>query len=105
MTQIAYTVIVSIRYQTKIDEWLEWMRGGHIDEVIKGGADSAEIVRLDPEHESQPEVIFEVRYKFKDRGTFETYLENHAPRLRREGLERFPLADGFHYKRSVGEII
>ena len=105
MTQITYTVSVSIMFESKAEEWLEWLKNGHIDDVRKGGAASAEIVKLDPHDEAQRETIYEIRYRFADRSTFDDYLENHAPRLRREGLEKFPLEDGFKYSRSVGEIL
>lgn len=105
MSEIAYSVICTIRYKTMEQEWLDWLRGGHIAEVIACGASSAELIKLDPESEGQTGTTYEIRYKFKDRGTFEQYLEKHAPRLRREGYERFPVEDGFQYRRTVGEVI
>lgn len=105
MTQIAYTVIATISYKSKAEEWLDWLKNGHIDDVIKGGAESAEIVRLDHETEGQADTTYEIRYKFKDRGIFEEYIEKHAPALRQEGYEKFPSTDGFKYHRTTAEII
>lgn len=105
MTQIAYTVFCTIRYKTMEQDWLDWMQNGHIAEVIQCGASGAELIRHDPETEGQSSMTYEIRYKFDSRGKFEEYLEQHAPRLRRDGYERFPVEDGFQYRRTVGEII
>ncbi len=106
MTAIAYTVICTVQYKSKEEEWLAWLKNGHTAEVIKCGASSAEIVRMDPEHDgAAPGATYEIRYKFDSRGIFEEYLEKHAPRLRREGYELFPPADGFLYRRTSGEIL
>lgn len=39
------------------------------------------------------------------RACFETYERDHAPRLRAEGLARFPVESGIRYSRSLGEIV
>lgn len=105
MPQISYTVSVTIRHETKEKEWLEWMENGHIQDVIAGGAAGAEIIRLERDDKDTPGATYEIRYTFASREVFDTYLERHAPRLRQEGLERFPPEDGFTYRRSVGNII
>ncbi|MGE3805561.1 MAG: DUF4286 family protein [Gemmataceae bacterium] len=80
--------------------WLDWLRGGHIAEVIAGGASSAAIVALD-----EPARAYEVRYLFPSRDAFERYEREHAPRLRAEGLRLFPPEKGIAYKRSVGAVL
>lgn len=105
MTPIAYTVSTTIMYESKAQEWLNWLRNGHIDDVLKSGAESAKIIRLDPLDDNQRETTYEVHYIFPNRKIFEIYLEKHAPRLRAEGLEKFPLEDGFRYHRTIGEVL
>lgn len=100
MTKIAYTVSCSIADEEKVTAWLGWLRGGHIREVLAGGAESAQIVRLD----GGPPVVCEVRYVFPGRVAYDAYIRDHAPRLREEGLKKFPPGAGFSYSRSVGEI-
>jgi hypothetical protein len=68
--------------------------------VLAGGACDAEIVQLDG-----PEPAFEVRYHFPSRAAFARYEKEHAPRLRAEGLRRFPVEKGVVYRRSVGQVI
>lgn len=101
MTKIAYTVCCTIAGEDKAAAWLAWLRGVHVRDVIAGGAESAQIVRLD----GGPPAAFEVRYVFPDRAAYETYIRDHAPRLREEGLKKFPPEEGFSYSRSVGAVV
>ena len=101
MSLIAYTVSCTIADEGKVASWLAWLRGGHIQEVIAGGAQSAQIVRLD----SGTAATYEIRYIFPDRKTYDAYIRDHAPCLREDGLKRFPPEDGFSYSRSLGEIL
>lgn len=95
-----YTVKATFRDQDLVDEWLLWLVDGHCQEVCEGGAEGAEIVAMEGEALS-----FEVRYDFPDRATFERYEAEHAPRLRAEGLERFPTSRGISYARTSGEVL
>jgi hypothetical protein len=100
MAAIAYTVAVTFPDPALAAEWLRWLTEGHIAEVLAGGACDAEIVQLDG-----PEPAFEVRYHFPSRAAFARYEKEHAPRLRAEGLRRFPVEKGVVYRRSVGQVI
>jgi hypothetical protein len=100
VAKITYTVAASFADAAVADEWLTWLRAGHVADVLAGGAARAEIVALDG-----PGREFEVRYEFPSRAALDTYLEQHAPRLRAEGLARFPPERGVSYRRSVGEVV
>jgi len=95
-----YTVHATFEDDAVAREWLQWLAEGHCDEVLKGGATSVEVVALDGEH-----IAFEVRYEFPSRGCFDEYEQGHAPRLRAEGLERFPIERGIVYARTTGELV
>ena len=69
-------------------------------EVLAGGAISAEIIALD-----EPHLAFEVRYRFASREVFDAYERDHAPRLRAEGLQLFPVNKGTAYRRTLGVIL
>jgi hypothetical protein len=45
-----------------------------------------------------------VRYHFPSREAFAAYERDHAPRLRADGLRRFPPERGVSYRRSVGVV-
>lgn len=102
-TPIAYTVIGLFDDSAVADEWLAWLVNGHLAEVCDGGASAAEAVRLDREP-GQP-LRIEARYHFPSREVFDAYLRDHAPRLREDGLQRFPTSRGIAYERTVGEVL
>jgi hypothetical protein len=100
MSYVVYTVTVSFTGEDLVSQWIEWMEGGHVAEVLAGGATAAEIVRLD-----LPEPTFDVHYRFPSREAFTAYERDHAPRLRAEGLRRFPVEKGVIYKRTLGTVV
>ena len=107
MPELAYTVYTTFADAALADEWLRWLRGGHIAEVINGGATDAEIVELDPPADAPPGTTraFEVRYHFPSREHFARYEQEHAPRLRAEGLKLFPVERGVAYRRAIGTVV
>lgn len=97
---IAYTVRCTFSQESVAHEWVAWLRDEHLADVMGGGATGAEIIRIDGEA-----IRYEIRYRFPSRAAFVTYERDHAPRLREEGLRRFPLERGLTYERSVGAIV
>jgi Domain of unknown function (DUF4286) len=100
MSTIAYTVSAVFDSAELANEWLHWLQAGHIAEVLAAGAVDAEIIALDG-----PRPAFEVRYHFPSRQAFAHYETKHAPRLRAEGLQRFPPEKGITYQRSLGSVV
>jgi hypothetical protein len=101
MEMVGYTV--ACRFVTGDQElannWLAWLRDGHLQDVIDGGARSAEVIRVD---DSVPH--YEIHYRFVTRESLDRYLRDFSPRLREEGLAKFPLSLGLEYRRSTGEF-
>ena len=102
MNAIAYTVIASLPDAAVASEYIEWLKGGHIQRVVAGGALDARIVRV--EQPAMP-IQVESRYTFPGRAEFEAYLRDTAPSLRAEGLERFPVSRGVSFDRRVGSVV
>lgn len=100
---IAYTVTVTFDDPKVADEWIAWLRDEHLAEVIAGGVLDAEVIRFD--QALQTPCRGEVRYHFASREALEIYERDHAPRLRAEGLKRFPPERGLVYARSLGEVV
>jgi hypothetical protein len=48
--------------------------------------------------------VVEVQYVFPSRKAFDTYLRDHAPALRADGLKHFPPESGVTSTRQVAEI-
>ena len=97
---LAYTVRCVIDDAEVAAEWIAWMQGTHLAEVVAAGAASAELVRLD----GGP-ITCEARYTFESREAWERYDRDEAPRLRAKGLEAFPLSRGLRYERTTGELV
>ena len=99
MATITYTITASFEDAAVAEEWLRWLEGGHIAAVLAAGASDAEVVELDG-----PNRRIEVRYHFPSREIFTRYEQQDAPRLRAEGLQRFPPERGIVYARSTGAV-
>lgn len=97
---IAYSVTCTFQNESLAREWLEWIESEHLGGVIAAGAIDAEVVILD----GNP-MRCETRYHFASREEFNIYEREHAPRLRNEGLKKFPLTRGMSYVRSMGEVV
>lgn len=111
MTMFAYTVRCEFASEDVAREWIEWLRSEHLRDVCEAGARDAEVVAVDAAdgannpREAASAVAVEVRYHFEDRDAFAKYERDHAPRLRAEGLKRFPPERGLIYARSTGEVV
>jgi hypothetical protein len=109
MPAIAYTVIATLPNDAIARNYIAWLEDGHIDAVIKGGAHSASIVRLDPDDAANRgapgEVRVEVRYIFATRQLFDRYIAEFAPALRAEGQKLFGPSTGVRFARTVGVVI
>ncbi len=97
---LLYTVACEFDSAEVARQWVDWLEREHLADVCRAGAESAEVIRLD----GSP-IVYQVQYRFRDRAAFEAYERNHAPRLRSEGLNRFPLELGLRYSRCSGEVI
>ena len=102
MSKILYIVECTVTYATLEKDWLEWMTNEHIPQILKCGALKADIFLMDKDGIDTPMKTYEIHYHFDSRADFETYMNQHATKLRHEGLEKFPVSDGFHYKRRAG---
>lgn len=100
MPEIGYTVSCTFTDPEVAASWAAWLRDGHLADVCAAGALDAHAVKIDG-----PEPRYEAHYRFASRAAFEAYERDHAPRLRAEGLAKFPLELGLTYERSVGEIV
>jgi hypothetical protein len=99
MAQVRYIVGVTLPDQETTDRWLAWLRGGHIAEVLAGGATSATIFQV-----NGTAFTFEIDYRFPSLDAFAHYEQHHAPRLREEGRLLFP-PDRVTYRRSTAALI
>jgi hypothetical protein len=102
MGAIAYTVVATLPDEKTASEYVDWLGAGHVDAVVKGGANSGVIVRIE---EPGSPIQVESRYVFPNRGAFERYVKETAPGLRAEGLQRFGPERGIRFERRVGVVL
>lgn len=95
--RFAYTVHAQFDDPQVAAEWVGWLRDGHLADVLAGGAQEAMVVQLAP-------LQLEARYLFADRAAFAKYELESAPKLRAEGLAKFPASRGVRMSRSMGEV-
>lgn len=83
---MVYEVRVSLD-PAVVDDWLAWI-GPHMQQVVDTGCfTSAALERVIDPPDDRP--AYRVRYHGGTQADLERYLNEHAPELREEGLQRF----------------
>lgn len=100
MGTIVYSVIATLPDRQTLDDYVDWLQGGHLQGVLAGGAMRAQIHRM-----IEPTLQVETRYEFSDRQSFDRYEREFAPTLRAEGRKRFGKLPGVSFARSIAERI
>ena len=98
MSMVVYEVSVDVDAAIR-DDYLGWL-AAHVDEILAlpgfTGADIFEV--LDPACEDGWFAVC-VQYRLRDADALDTYLREHAPRLRADGIARF--GDRMRARRRV----
>ncbi len=102
MLEVAYTVTALLPDVVTRDRYVRWLREGHVQQVVEGGASEAVVVMIE-----EPATPLKVvcRYIFASREAFQRYTTEHAPKLRTEGLRLFGPELGVSFERSVGSVV
>lgn len=101
MTKFYYSVTVTAPNHETAVRFEAWLVNGHIADVIKGGAESGRVIRL--EAGDTGSIRLETQYIFADRAAYQAYCDGPAIALRAEGVEKFGNA-GVLFERRTGEI-
>ena len=84
---ILYSVTVNIDHDVH-DEWLEWMKGAHIPEVMETGLFiESRICRIHAEEDGGKTYSFQ--YLAKTMNDYDIYLAEHAPRLQEFHMAKY----------------
>lgn len=102
MPPVAYTVSATLPDETMAREYTDWLLAGHVREVLRAGAATAAVVRI---QEPVNPIRVETRYTFADHAGLDRYLRDHAPALRADGLRLFGPDRGVLFARTVGVIL
>jgi hypothetical protein len=100
MGKLSYCVTATLPDADSARAYQDWLLQGHVEGVLLGGAERAEVVRLDAEP-----LRIETRYVFPSREAFAAYEAGPAAALRADGQTRFPPSSGVRFERRVGELL
>lgn len=100
MSAIAYTVHATFPDEPTAREFIDWLESGHLHAVLRGGASSAQIIRI----QAEP-IQVEIRYLFPNQQVFDRYVAEFAPALRADGIRRFPPERGIRMERRSGMLL
>lgn len=99
---IIYNVTVKVE-PAIAEEWLKWLRGEHIPEVLGTGCfEEATLLQLVDTDESEG-LTFAIQYRAGDRESVDRYLEKYARDLREKGTSRW--GNQFVAFRSLLKVI
>lgn len=101
MDRVWYSVVARMPNKSLVDRYVSWLREGHIQAVLDGGANRAAIIECDSTEDS---LRVRTLYEFPSRDAFDRYVRDFAPTLRAEGLARFGSDQGVTFEREIGTI-
>ena len=86
-------------------DFIAWLRGGHLADVVKAGAIDAELVEFELPTDAPAGAIADVetRYHFASRAAFDAYANGPAVPLRAEGIAKFPPSRGIVMTRGFAK--
>jgi hypothetical protein len=100
---VEYSVTAEFDSLEVASEYVSWLQHSHLADVLNGGATEARLVRLEPTTERP--LAFQTRYRFPSMAAFTLYEQQFAPKLRAEGLAKFPASRGVRISRGLAEIL
>lgn len=105
MASIIYTVVATLPDESTVQRYVAWLKGGHVQAVLAGGAMSVVVAVRDREEGAVGGArVVDVRYVFATRAALERYVREFAPALRAEGVALWGSVAGVRFERWVGEV-
>jgi hypothetical protein len=71
------------------DAWLAWMKEEHIPEVMSTGLFTEAKCWQLLDHQEGAGVTYAVQYLSPDRAMYQQYIDEHAPILRKKGMDKW----------------
>jgi hypothetical protein len=86
-------------------DFIAWLKGGHLADVVTAGALDAELVEFELAPDAPADAIADVetRYHFASRAAFDAYANGPAVPLRAEGAAKFPPSRGIVMTRGFAQ--
>ncbi|HNF00883.1 MAG TPA: DUF4286 family protein [Ferruginibacter sp.] len=99
---IIYNVTVKVDNSIG-DAWLQWLKEEHIPEVVGTGCFTHAVVLQLIEVDNSDGPTYAIQYHAPSKGLYNTYIEQHAPRMRQKGIDKW--GDRFVAFRSVLQVV
>jgi hypothetical protein len=99
--QVQYSVTARLRSRTDLEEYLGWLETDHLRKVLDAGALNCTLLLPDSDDGT---FMVRCQYTFESRDCLNRYVREQAPRLRQEGLERFPPERGVVFTRETASV-
>ena len=99
---IIYNVTVKVQPAIAA-EWLQWMQGEHMPEIMATGYFTASRICHLLEMDESDGVTYSVQYTATDMSQYQRYIAEHAPALREKTMKAF--GDRLIAFRTVMEIV
>jgi hypothetical protein len=98
-----YMVTAIIANQEYANEYVAWLKGGHVQDVVnRGGALTGEVIALDS---TDGRIHVQSLYMFPSRSAFESYQTGAAVELKAEGKRLFVDTNKVaEWQRATGEV-
>ncbi|KFN49877.1 DUF4286 family protein [Arenimonas composti] len=101
MSAVIYEVNLQVRPDLAA-AYLAWLHG-HVAEILALPGFEAATIARDREATDDGWLQLCCHYRLRDADALETYLREHAPRLRADGITRF--GDGFRARRRILDLL
>jgi hypothetical protein len=101
MAKVRYTVTANVASKDTLGEFLEWLQGGHVQELVKAGALSAEV---DVVESDSGATVAETTYIFPSREALQAYFDGPAAALREDGKVRWIDTGKISFSRRIATI-
>lgn len=99
---IIYNITIKVE-STVAEKWLQWMKEEHLAEMMNTGLFSDYRMCRLMEQDEADGVTFVVQYHTDSIENYQSYLDDHAPKMRQKGLAKF--ADKMVAFRTLMEVI
>jgi hypothetical protein len=101
-TMIIYNITIKIEASIA-DQWLQWMKEEHLNEMMNTGLFSDYRMCKLMEQDDAEGVTYVIQYHTDSIENYQSYLSEHAAKMRQKGLSKF--ADKMVAFRTVMEVI
>ena len=103
ITRSPFSFMLLLAINLSIASGSVWSQDVAVSPASATASTGARIILPDRASDTAPAIV-ETQYVFPSRKAYDTYIRDHAPALRADGVKHFPPESGVTSERSVAEI-